>query len=652
MDVKKRINNLREKINKWSVEYYVNDSPSVSDLQFDGAMQELKILEQKHPEYTSKNSPTQRVGGYVLSKFQKVKHNFPMLSLDNAFSFEDILNFKKQIIKKLGIENNIDLLLEPKIDGLSISIKYENGIIKKAITRGDGQYGEDVTHNVKTIKTLPLYIKYKRPIEIRGEIFVRKSIFNKLNMNLNFANPRNFAAGTLRQLDSKVVAERGLEIYLYSIPDALNHNIYTMKEMLDFLASLNFPINKDVSIVERNEDIKKYISNILSIKENLDYSIDGIVFKVNDIRLHEDIGFTTKFPKFMIAYKFPEEIATTRLLKIFSTIGRTGRVTYNAKLETVRLAGSFISAATLHNANYIISLDINVNDYVQIKKAGDIIPKVLGVFKKINPNKWKEDTYCPVCINPLVRLENEIDQYCINKNCAAIIESKFIHFTSRKAMNIEGMGSEIIKKLLHFNFINNFSSIYKLNNKKEELINLDGFNVKSVNNMLISIEESKNNSLDKVIFALGIRHIGEKISKDLAKRFNSIKDFFYLNGNDLLDIRDFGKSGITSLVSYFNDEENLNIILELLNLGVTFKNTNKVQSHKLQGHTFVITGTLSKSRDYFVNIIESHFGNVTTAITSKTSFLLLGQNAGSKLEKAKKMNIQILSEQEFYKILE
>ena len=651
MDVEKFINRLRDKINKWSIEYYVNDNPSVSDSQFDGAMKELKDLESKYPQFINKDSPTQKVGGFVIDKFSKVKHNFKMLSLDNAFSLDDILYFRKQISKNLGTSNSIELLAEPKIDGLSISIQYKDGILQKAITRGDGTYGEDVTHNVKTIKTLPLYIKYKKPIEIRGEIFVKKSVFNKLNKDLNFANPRNFAAGTLRQLDSKIVANRNLEIFLYSLPDALNHNLYTLSDVFMFLKSLGFPINNNFKILKDSNSIDKYISFISKLRNNLDYDIDGIVFKVNDIRLYEDIGFTTKFPKFMIAYKFPEETSTTKLINIFPTIGRTGRVTYNAKLETVRLAGSFISAATLHNADYITNLGININDYVIVKKAGDIIPKVLGISKKVNPKKWLEAEYCPSCNGKLIRFENEVDQYCTNNNCIAIIESKLIHFASRKAMNIEGLGIEIIKKLVHNKFIDNFSSIYKLKNKREELIKLDGFNTKSVDNMLNSIERSKDNSMDRFLFGLGIRHIGEKMARDLAKRFYNIKDLFNLEKENLLGIRDFGESAINSLISYFKDQTNMNVILELIDLDLHPKNISNISSKKFLGKTFVITGTLSKPRNYFVNLIESHFGNITTNITSNTDFLILGKSPGSKLDKAKQLNIKILLENEFYKIL-
>ncbi|MCR8613397.1 MAG: NAD-dependent DNA ligase LigA [Mycoplasma sp.] len=649
-EIKKRINELRKKLKKWGIEYYLNDAPSVSDEQYDGTMDELINLEKKYPEFQSKTSPTQRVGSKVLDKFVKVEHQFPMLSLDNAFNIHDIKKFKEHIQKILYDFNDFSLVAEPKIDGLSISLWYKDGKLLKAVTRGDGVVGEDVTHNVVTIKTIPLEIDYKNELEVRGEIFISNTAFEKLNNEgANFANPRNAAAGTIRQLDSKIAAKRKLDAFLYQIPNPLDHNLKTHYESLEFLKSLNFKVSPEIKFLENDQQIEKFISNLTDKKDKLNYQIDGIVFKVNDITKYDDIGFTQKYPKFMIAYKFPAEVVKTTLLDIFPTIGRTGRVTYNAKLEKVRLMGTSVGSATLHNADYITTLNINIGDEVFVKKAGDIIPKVIGLSNKKSKGQWVESKVCPGCGSILSRIDGEVDQYCLNQSCPRIVETKLQHFVSKKGMNILGLGEEIINKLIREKFLDGYASIYKLKNKKDELIALDGFNVKSVENILNSIEGSKNNSLDKLLFALGIRHIGQKTAMILSRRFKNVDELSKASKDDFMNINDLGTIGANSIYNFLSNNKEL--FDELKNLGLESESNFQIKSKKLQGVTFVITGTLSKSRSYFKKEIENNYGNVTSNVTSRTTYLLVGESPGSKLVKARKLGVEVIDENKFNELL-
>lgn len=651
LEIKEKILEIRNKLMKWNKEYYIEDSPSVSDAQYDGLMNELISLEKQYPEFYDENSPSVRVGGKALDHFVKIKHDFPMMSLGNAFSYDDVLSFKSQINRELARKDDFKIVGELKIDGLSIAIKYKNGQLDKAITRGDGIVGEDVTLNVRTIKSIPLKISYKEDLEVRGEIFMSNSTFDSLNKSgHNFANPRNAAAGTIRQLDSKIASERDLEAFIYSIPNPLDHNLKTHTELLSFLKANGFRVNPESKLLNSDIEIKDYIEHITNVRESLDYTIDGIVFKVNDINLYEDIGFTSKFPKFMIAFKFPEEQARTKLIDIFPTVGRTGRITYNAKLEPVRLGGSTISSATLHNANYIYDLDLNIGDEVYIKKAGEIIPKVVSVFKKNNNEKWVETKECPNCSSTLIRELGEVDQYCLNQDCSAIIEASIIHFASRNAMNIEGLGENLVKRLLNQKVLTTLPSIYDLELHKQSLINMEGFNIKSVDNLINSIEKSKSSTLERFIFALGIRYIGEKTAKVLAKRFGSIDALINSSLNDLLKIRDLGEVGANSIIKHFS--QNKHVVVELVSKGIIFNTSNLEVKNIFNGKNFVITGTLSKPRSYFKDKIELGNGNVSSAVSKNTDYLLIGENPGSKYDKAKSLNITIINENEFLKLME
>ena len=638
-----QINKLKKELIEWGYQYYTLDNPTVSDAQYDGSMELLKQLEKENPELITKDSPTQKVGGYVLDKFTKIEHKIPMLSLSNAFNSGDLIRFDEQIKRELHLQGDVEYVCELKIDGLSISLNYKNGFLDKAITRGNGLIGEDVTHNVKTIKSIPLSIDYKDDLEIRGEVFMSDKVFEDLNkQGYNFANPRNAASGTLRQLDSSIAASRNLDAFLYMVPNPLAHNLNTHKEALEFLAEQKLKINKETRFAKNIIEVINLVEELTSKRNSLGYEVDGIVIKVNDNRLHEDIGYTAKAPKYMIAYKFPEEIATTTLRGIFPTVGRTGRITYNAILSPVRLAGTVVSAATLRNADYVRELMLDEGDIVKVKKAGEIIPKVVGVVGEKQNQLWKEDEFCPECSHPLHRVDGEVDQYCINLKCPAILKASIQHFVSRTAMDIEGFGDKIVEKLIQEQKIDSIISIYSV--KYEDLIELEGFQEKSVKKLLASIEKSKTQDLDRFIFGLGIRHVGSKYAKILAKRFGTFENIANATEEQLIQIREIGPKVQESVIEYF--AENQTIIEEFLSVGVKPTELAGAESNILEGKTFVITGSLSNPRKYFKDLIESNGGNVSSAISSRTDYLLAGEKAGSKLTKANSLGVAVLNEEE------
>ncbi len=648
MNIKSRIKELRDLLNQWGYQYYTLDQPSVSDAQYDGAMEELKKLEKEQPDLITKDSPTQKVGGFILDKFKKVEHKFPMLSLSNAFNENDLIKFDEQIKRELHINGDIEYVCELKIDGLSISLIYKDGILHQAITRGNGLVGEDVTHNIKTIKSIPLSIPYEKELEVRGEVFMSNATFNKLNSTgMNFANPRNAASGTLRQLDSSVAAERNLDAFLYAIPNPLLHNLTKHSEMLEFLKSNKIKVNKEFKKCKNINDVIEYIKEYTNKKNDLGYEIDGIVVKVNNNKLHQEIGYTAKAPKYMIAFKFPEEIAETKLLDIFPTVGRTGRITYNAKLSPVRIAGTVVSAATLHNADYVRELKLDLNDFVKVKKAGEIIPKVISVVGEKKTQEWEENTLCPKCNMSLKRFSGEVDQYCTNESCPAILKASIQHFVSREAMDIDGFGDKIVEKFIEENFISSIYDVYTLD--KNKILSLEGFQDKSVNKLFDSIEKSKTQDLHRFIFGLGIRHVGSKYSKILAKRFGTLKNISEATEEQLFSIREIGPKVLQSVMEYFKINKDIFKKLELL--GVSPKEQEKAISEKLMGTTFVITGTLSQNRTFFSNLIESHGGNVSNSVTSKTDYLLAGQDSGSKKTKAENLNVRIINEEKLSEML-
>ncbi|AHI52469.1 NAD-dependent DNA ligase LigA [Spiroplasma culicicola] len=660
-ELKKHIEEIKEKLHQWSHAYYVLDKPMVDDLEYDSLLKELIKIETQNPQLITSDSPTQKVGGIVLDKFEKYQHKTPMLSLSNAFNDEDLKNFNDQIYKEME-NNNYSFFVEPKIDGLSISLIYSNGILSKAVTRGDGVFGEDVTVNVKTIKSIPLKIANQLDYcEVRGEVFLSKKEFDKINhqRSLNgeelFANPRNAAAGTLRQLDSNIAASRNLDAFLYYYMD--RETIATHSESMRYLDSMKFKINSLGKHCTNIEEVIEHIHYISEQRSELDYEIDGVVVKVDEFDLYEKVGYTSKFPKWAIAYKFPAEIKTTKLLNIFPTVGRTGRITYNAALEPVQLAGTTVQAATLHNADFIIDRDIRVGAVVKVKKAGDIIPEVIEpiIDKDFDTlEKFQEATHCPECNFILERFEDEVDQYCPNKECPRKIIRAIEHFVSRDAMNIEGLSIKIIEKLFANNFVKEIKDIFNLKNFKEQLIQLDKMGEKSVTNLLEAIEKSKLNSAEKLFFGLGIRHVGKKTAQLLITKYKNILDLKDIDWNDLEEIHDIGPTVTKSITKWFSDKTNIEMLHTLEEQGVNLKYLGQIGtkfSDSITNKNFVITGTLSKPRNHFKTILEEYGAKVIDSVSKKTDYLLAGSEAGSKLEKAQKLNVTIIDEQEFNNLI-
>ena len=655
MDIKKRIDTLINEINKASYEYYALDNPSLSDQEYDDKYNELLRLEEKYPELKREDSPTNRVGGEAIDKFEKVTHNTPMLSFDDIFNSEEIELFDERIKKTI---KNPEYTLEPKMDGLSGSLIYQDGVLVRAATRGDGVTGEDITINVKTIKSVPLHLSKKIDIEVRGEIYMSKLSFERANIERRsngekeFANPRNAAAGSVRQLDSKITAKRDLDFMAYFIPNPEKYGIKTQKESLDFLRELGFKTNYELnSLVHNAKEIEKYIEDLGSKRESLPYDIDGVVIKVNSLTDEEELGITSRVPRWGIAYKFPAVEVLTKLNEIVFTVGRTGKITPNAYFDTVHVDGSLVSKATLHNEDYCIEKDIRVGDIISIRKAGDVIPEVVEVKldrrdKDLEPFKMIDK--CPICNTKLIK--KDANHFCPNEKCPARNIEKLIHYASRDAMNFDGFGERIIEDFYNMGYINNFSDFYDLGKYKDELMTLEGFGEKSINNLLQAIENSKSNSLERLIYALGIRFVGKKTAKIFAYMFNTLDTFMASDYETLKNINEIGEVIAKSVVDYFSDENNLKEINKLRELGINFKylgNKIDTSNENISGKTFVITGTLSKSRDYYKEILESLGGNVTGSVTKKTDYVLLGENPGSKYDKAKELNIAIISEDDF-----
>lgn len=653
MDVLKRIETLKQTLNQYNREYYVLDKPSVSDAEYDRLMRELIKLEGENPEYLTVDSPSQRVGGEVSSKFTKVEHESPMLSLGNVFSDEELRSFDNRIRK---VVNNFDYTVELKIDGLSVSIIYEDGSYVRAATRGNGTIGEDITENVKTIKSVPLKIDFKDKLEVRGEIFMSKARFNHLNQErLNeseepFKNPRNAAAGTIRQLDPKVVHKRGLDAFIYYglHPDFTNHY-----DTLMSLRKLGFKVNQETKKCASIDEVIQYVHHIEEIKHDLPYEIDGIVIKVNQKEFYDLIGYTSKFPKWATAFKFPTEEKETVLNDIQFQVGRTGVIKPVAHLETVDISGSSVSRATLHNEDFIKSRDIRVGDHVIVRKAAEIIPEVVSVvFEK---RKGDEEPFemihrCPVCEHEIVRKAGEADYYCTNPHCEAKHLEGIIHFASRDAYNIDGLGEAIITDFYNDGLLRNVADIFRLKEQRDYLVNKERLGEKSVDNLIQAIENSKENNLDKLLFGLGIRHVGQKASTVLAKHYHTLEALSRATAEALSSIRDIGEVIAKSVVSYFNDEQHLILIDDLDSLGL---NTTYLDS-SLGKHTIftdkkvVLTGSLLEfTRNEAKKIIEDMGGSVTSSVSKNTDYVLVGDSPGSKYDKAKALGVQTLSESEF-----
>lgn len=653
MEVKKRIEELKSLLNKYSYEYYVLDSPSVTDFEFDQLMKELISLENEYPELKTQDSPTQRVGGEVSEKFEKVKHDIPMLSLDNVFNYDELREFDKKIKKAV---NKYTFTVDLKIDGLSVSIKYENGYYKRAATRGNGLLGEDITENVKTIKSIPLKIDYLDPLEVRGEIFLSKKNFNRINdekLKNNeelFKNPRNAAAGSIRQLDPKIVAKRNLDVFVYYGFGLENQNHF---EIIQELKKIGFKVNENTIYCQDIEEVINFIEQVKEFKNDLDYEIDGVVIKVNELDLYNVIGYTSKFPKWATAYKFPAEEVETVLEAIDFQIGRTGVVKPVAKLKPVMISGSLVSRATLHNEDFIKDRDIHIKDHVVVRKAGEIIPEVLRVVKEKRNGSEKSFnmiSVCPICGTELKRNENEADYYCLNPDCEAKHLEGLIHFASREAYNIDGLGEAILTEFYNDGYIRNIADIFKLKNHRIELVKKEGFGEKSIENLLNAIEVAKNNNLDKLLFGLGIRHVGAKTAKVLAQNHQNLFNYFNLSIEDLSSIKDIGEATSKSVYQYFHKQENIDMMNELKNIGVNtvYEDDRVLTTSVFRDKTFVITGTLENySRNEAKSIIERMGGNVSSSVSNKTDFVLVGDNPGSKYDKAISLGVKIINELTF-----
>lgn len=661
--IENRMNELIEKINKASYEYYVNDNPTITDQEYDDYYNELLRLEEKYPELKRNDSPTLRVGGQVVDKFEKVTHETPMLSFDDIFNEDEVVTFDERIKKTCP---NATYTLEPKMDGLSGSLLYKNGILVRAATRGDGLIGENITHNVKTIKSVPLKLNKDIDIEVRGEIYMSKKSFEKCNEERKqkgenlFANPRNAAAGSVRQLDSSIAARRNLDFMAYFLPNPDKYGIKTQDESLAFLKELGFRTNYKLNGIANNvSDIISYIDNLSIKRESLPFEIDGVVLKVNSLDDEAKLGFTERVPRWGIAYKFPAQEVLTTLKEIKFTVGRTGKITPNAIFDPVHVAGSVVSKATLHNEDYCILKDVRVGDVISIRKAGDVIPEVVEVKKerrKGNEEPFKMTEECPICGSKLVKnKDDEANYYCVNPHCDAKRIESLIHFASRDAMNIEGFGDEIIEDFYNLGYLKHVDDFYRLERYKEELMELEGFGEKSINNLLDSAENSKSNSLEKLLFALGIRYVGAKTGKLLALNFKNIDNLINASYEDLINIKDIGNSIANSLYDYFRKEENIDLINKLKDLGLNMNYLGKevIESDLFNGKTFVLTGTLSKySREEAKEKIELYGGKVTSSVTSKTDVVIVGDAPGSKYDKAKSLNITIWNEEEFVKNIE
>lgn len=646
-----RMQEIIDILNEANYNYYVLDNPTITDQEYDRYMQELIALEEKYPELKRDNSPTSRVGGTVIDEFKKVTHKIPMLSLSNVFNESDIIAFDERIRKEV---NNPRYVVEPKIDGLSVSLYYENGEFVRAATRGDGVVGEDITHNVLTIKNVPLKLRENVTIEVRGEIYMDKDTFNSINeeRKINgfplFANPRNTAAGSIRQLDSKIAASRNLKTFIYHLPNALDYGIHFHSEALEYMKRLGFTINEHITRVDNIDSLLEFISYWTENRDSLPYEIDGMVIKLDDIDLQQKLGFTAKYPKWATAYKFPATRVLTKLKEIKFTVGRTGQVTPNAILEPVRLMGSIISKATLHNEDYVLSKDIRTGDIVSIIKAGDVIPRV---EESVTERRTGDEIpfvmtdVCPICGSKLVK--KDASYYCINPLCDAKNIEKLIHFASRDAMNIDGFGDQIIEDFYNMGYLKSFIDFYNLKVYKCELMELEGFGNKSINALIDSIEDSKKNSLERLLFALGIRYVGNKTAKILAKRFGDIDSIINSSYDDLVAVRDIGTVIAKSVVEYFSNEDNVKLISDLKEIGVNMEYNGPVEvlDDEFDGKTFVLTGTLENyKRNDLKSIIESKGGNVSGSVSKNTDVVISGSDPGSKYDNAVKLGITIWNE--------
>ncbi len=654
--VKKRIEELSEILNEANYNYYVKDDPTITDQEFDKYLRELTELEEKYPEYASIDSPTKRIGGEVLDSFQKVTHEKPMMSLSDVFSESEVVAFDERIKKEAIIP---EYVCELKIDGLSVSLLYKEGVLVRAATRGDGVVGEDITHNAKTIKSIPLKLKEKVDIEVRGEIFMSKKMLIKVNEERikngekPLQNARNAAAGSMRQLDSKITAKRGLDTYIYHLPNPEDYGIKTHMEALKFMEKLGFKVNPNNKLVNNIQEVLSFILEKTETRKTLPYDIDGIVIKVNNLTDQANLGFTAKYPKWATAYKFPAEEVLTKLQDIIFTVGRTGQITPNAVLDPVIVMGSTVSRATLHNEDYVKEKELKIGDIVSIRKAGDVIPEVVEVKKERRTGQEKEFIMiknCPICETMLIKKKEQVDYYCPNEHCPSRKVEGLIHFASRDAMNIEGLGEKVMEDFFNFNFITEIPDIYLLQSHREDLTRLEGYGDKSITKLLEAIEKSKEISLEKLLFGLGISHVGSKTAKILASYYHDIDNLMEATYEELNTIPDIGDTIAKSVKEYFNNSKNQEIIKKLKEYGLNMSYLGKkiIQNEFFTGKTFVLTGSLTLyTREEGKELIESLGGKTADSVSKKTAAVIVGENPGKKYEKAKELNIPILTEQEF-----
>ncbi len=655
-EAKARVAQLTEKLERWTYEYYVLDNPSVSDAEFDRHMNELILLEQQYPDLRSKNSPTQRVGGQVLDSFKKIPHKRLMLSLGNAYNEDDMRDFDRKI-REILHKDVVDYMGEVKIDGLGMSLVYDQGELQYCVTRGDGVMGEDVTSNVITIPSIPLHVKEKRPFEVRGEVYMPKASLEKLNRAREeageplFANARNAAAGSIRQLDSAVARSRGLDAYWYYLVNARELGQTIHSNSLDFLDGLGFRTNPERRRLHGIEEALAYIEEFTEKREKLGYDIDGLVFKVDDLSEYEKIGYTAKTPKWAIAYKFPPMEVSTKLIDIVLTVGRTGRITPNAVLEPVRVQGSLVQRATLNNEDFIKDKGLMIGDTVILRKAADVIPEVVRPVISMRdgtqtPFHMSEN--CPECGQPLTRVQGL--HYCLNEECPSRKIEAMIHFSSRDAMDIDGMGSAVVEELFAEGFIHDIPDLYHIHEHVAEIKALDGWSDKSISSLCEAIEKSKEKSLERLLFGLGIKEVGLKTAKILARRYRQLDDFLSLDADELQKIDDIGPIVAKSIVAYFQDEKNREMIERLRQNGVNFAylGTDTVDVNNFfYGKTVVLTGTLTRySRDEMTNILEGIGAKCSGSVSKKTDVVIAGPGAGSKLEKAQQLGILVIDEEE------
>lgn len=657
--MKQRMDELCALLEKYNEEYYLKNASSVSDAEYDNLMRELMELEEQYPEFKHKNSPTSKVNGGVLDVFTKITHKRVMLSLGNAYNFEDLQAFDARIKSEAGT-SDFDYMVELKIDGLAMSVEYQNGEFNQAVTRGDGEVGEDVSHNIRTIRTLPLKVNESREIEIRGEVYLPKSEFERINAKREslgqelFANPRNAAAGTVRQLDSSVARERNLDAFWYYVPDALALGFTKHSESLNYLDSLGLKTNKERRLFHTINEVWEYIQEITLKRHDLPYEIDGMVIKVDDLNLQAQLGATAKTPKWAIAYKFPAEEVVTKVKNIFLTVGRTGKVTPNCEMETVRIAGTKVGFAQLHNEDYIATKDIRIGDYVTVRKAGDIIPEVVNALPERRDGSqlpYQFPHTCPICNGVLERSVDESDYFCINIDCPARIVESLSHYASRDALNIDGLGDKKVEFLYTKGFLTSIEDIYKLKSHEATLINYDGFGEKSLHKLFDAIEDSKHQELDKLIYGFGIRHIGEKAARVLSEEYLHLDSLVRAGRESLTSIRDIGDVMADSVIRFFSLESTKNLIEFLREQGVNFDQhvTAKVAS-MFTDKNVVLTGTLpTLSRKEASELLMKLGANVVSSVSKKTDYVLAGEEAGSKLDKAQALGIPVISEEDLLK---